>query len=423
LKPEANPASEVLPPALPASSRRLGRATLIAGLALVALSLVPIAATVGNTTVGDIYVYERVAEMMHAGKTPYRDWSFEYPPYTIPAFLAPAKLQLPWGYVTTFALEMLLLDLLVKVLLLVEGRRSFRGWLGLLPLAVFALGGWVQQSIYLKRFDLLPATLVVLAVLAFARARPRASGLTLALAAGVKVYPLVLVPVLAAAALRRKELGRFTVGLALGAAPLAVLALAMPWWQAMTLQAGRQLQVESLVASVIWLLHLTTGLEAHWSWINAWYDITGPAAQALVLPVKALFGAIVLLSTASAAWRAWKAPPQSASALAALLLLPLVAFVGFANVLSPQYVIWYWALLALAAPAVHPATLLILAATAPLTSLFYPSPQYDSAMGLELWRAVALVLRNLALVAGWAMLYFGHGDRHRSLDGSPASAA
>jgi hypothetical protein len=395
---------------------------MIAGLALLALSLVPVATTVGNTVLGDIYVYERVADQVHAGKTPYRDWSFEYPPYTIPAFLAPATLQLPGGYATAFALEMLLLDLLVKVLLLVEGRRSFRGWLGLLPLAIFSLDGWVQRSIYLKRFDLLPAALVVLAVLAFSRARPRASGLILALAAGVKVYPLVLIPVLAAAAARRKELGRLAAGLALGAAPLAILASAMPWWQSMTLQAGRQLQVESLVASAIWLLHLTTGLEAHWTWVNCWYDVTGPAARAAVLPAKVLFGATVLVSTATAAWRAWRAPPQSASALAALLLLPLVAFVGFANVLSPQYVIWYWALLALAAPAAPPAAVLILVATAPLTSLFYPSPHYDSAVGLELWRTVALTARNLALVAGWAMLYFGHGDRQRVLDGSPAPA-
>ena len=401
LRPQATTAR----PASDAPSLRTSRLTLAVGLALVAVSLIPLLVTIGDKELGDLWLYQSAAAKLWSGAVPYLDWQIEYPPYALPAFFLPSLFG-PLGYAAAFAVEMLLVDVGLKLLLLFQARRWNRGWLGLAPLALFALDGWAQSFLYLKRFDLVPAALVLLAVLALSRGRALSAGVAVACAVGVKVYPLVLIPVLAAAALREKRLGRFAAGVGLGLAPLEVLGFFAPWWRSVFFQADRALQAESVYASVIWLLHLTVGLPARWTWVQAWIDVQGPVAAALVVPAKVLAAATVLGSVAGATWSAFRGPLRDASRMAALLLCPLMALIAFANVLSPQFLIWYWALMALALPAVPLSAIACLAIAGPLTALIYPSPGYDTPSGLELWRTVALVARNFLLIAGWALLVF-----------------
>jgi hypothetical protein len=410
-----------VPAAAEAGSPRASRVVLAAGLVLLVLSLIPPAATIGNAEQGDLWLYQWAAAKLWNGSVPYQDFNIEYPPYALAAFFLPSVFH-PGGYGVTFAAGMLLVDVLVKLLLFFEGRRWHRGWLGLAPLALFALDGWAQSFLYLKRFDLVPAALVLLAVLAFSRGRTLRAGVFIACAAGVKLYPLVLVPVLAAAAWREKRLARFTAGLGLGLAPLAALSFFVPWWQSVFFQADRNLQAESAYASVIWLLHLTAGVPARWSWVHAWIDVDGPVAAALVQPAKFLLVAAVLASIAGAARRALRSPPRDAFGLAALLLCPLLALIAFGNVLSPQFIIWYWALLALALPASSPVAIAVLAAAGLLTAVVYPAPGYDTPAGLDLPRTIALVCRNLLLIGGWAMLCLGQLLQPRTPASEPAPA-
>jgi hypothetical protein len=93
----------------------------------------------------------------------------------------------------------------------------------------------------------------------------------------------------------------------------------------------------------------------------------------------------------------------SSPRLARRLLLPLVAVIAFSNVLSPQFLIWYFPLLALCAlEGGRRATALLVAAVV-ITPFFYPSREYNGP-GLGVVRATLLLCRNGCLLGAWLLL-------------------
>ena len=76
----------------------------------------------------------------------------------------------------------------------------------------------------------------------------------LGLAVAAKLWPALALPAALAVAARRGSLGRATVGAALGAGIPFAFALGLSpsgLWHALSLQAGRPLQIESLAASAL----------------------------------------------------------------------------------------------------------------------------------------------------------------------------
>jgi hypothetical protein len=89
---------------------------------------------------------------------------------------------------------------------------------------------WLPAAIFVSGFhgntDCLYAALLLVAVMAFDRQRYFVAGLLLAAALNVKLIPLVLLPLVFLGPPNRKALLRLTAGLAVGAAPFVVPALA-----------------------------------------------------------------------------------------------------------------------------------------------------------------------------------------------------
>ena len=89
---------------------------------------------------------------------------------------------------------------------------------------------WLPAAIFVSGFhgntDCLYAALLLVAVIAFDRQRYFFAGLLLAAALNVKLIPLVLLPLVFLGPPNRKALLRLTAGLAVGAAPFVVPALA-----------------------------------------------------------------------------------------------------------------------------------------------------------------------------------------------------
>jgi hypothetical protein len=89
---------------------------------------------------------------------------------------------------------------------------------------------WLPAAILVSGFhgntDCLYAALVLVAVMAFDRQRFFLAGLLLAAALNVKLIPLVLLPLVLIGSPNRKALLRLTAGLAIGAAPFVLPALA-----------------------------------------------------------------------------------------------------------------------------------------------------------------------------------------------------
>jgi hypothetical protein len=384
----------------PRSGPRQGDWVVVCGVLLLA-SYVPHLWSLTNDDKGDVPYYFDWVRHIIDGRVPYRDFRVEYPPYVFAWFILPGFMKTEPGFQLVFALELLALDTLVKVVLLAQGRRRIEGWRALGPFVVFAVAGAIQYTLYVKRFDLVLGTFEFVAVLALSRGAVFTCGLLLACGTATKVYPGLMVPVFLVWLWKRNQESRFLMGLGLGFVPLALMSSFFPWWNFLAYHQERGLQVESLYASFIWLVHRVRDVPARWMFGHGAYEVTGSLA-AQVLPVaRVVFGATVLISLAAAAWRAWKDADGDVGTLARLALLPVLAFVTFNYVLSPQYMIWLMGLVALAILQRWSWPLLAICGAVSLTQLIF-GPTYWG--GLQLSLTLVLCLRNTLLVAAWVGL-------------------
>lgn len=390
------------------------------------LSLVVVAEMVRglrHTPHGDVQLYQRVAHNLWDGQLPYRDYVLEYPPYAVPFFMVTGLWPGERGYLGAFSAQMVLVDWLVKGLLL---WMAFGWWRGqgagapqgegpaaavhapparlFLPLVVFCLCTTPNHFFYLQRYDLIPAALCLGVLLAWWRQRHGLAGVLLMVAAGAKLYPLVWVPPLLVLAWRTGRLRPFVLGLAAGAAPLALMGLWMPWWRFLSFHAERGLQVESLFASIIWLGKHLGAWPAEYAWVKSWLEVKGPMAERLFPVARAVFVLATVAGVAAACWRAHRARGGlSLPELAQTLLLPLLAFVAFSIILSPQYMIWLSVVVAVAALGQWTKPLLWITVAAFITPIIFPGYHYST--GWSLAEALVLVIRNGLLVLAAAQLF------------------
>jgi hypothetical protein len=373
------------------------RARVLPKVALLVLSLVPLLPTLQAHAVGDLPVYLEAARAWLSGRTPYAEVPFEYPPYALFAF-APAALVSSTlrEFQLAFGLELLAMDGAIRAALL-WAARARRGWWAYAPFLAYAVVAQLQAFWLYKRFDLLPAGLTLAAVLFLSSGATGRAGAALVAGIGTKVYPVVLVPLALAHALRSGGLRRFLVAAGLAALPLAALALVWPLQRAVGFHSGRGLQVESLWASVLWLFRDWSGVQ--WVHAPASYEVQGglaPAVLRVAVPVWVLGTAVgVLLSCR-------RVDGPGPGALSERALLPLLALVALGPVFSPQYVLWTSTLAALL---LEPRRWRLAAAplaAAVLTRVTYPAPGYQT--GLSAALTAVLVLRNLLLLLGLVLL-------------------
>ena len=396
-------------------------------LLLVATLPVLIRLTIGRPA-DDLKVFMNAAEALLRGPLLYRDFVFEYPPYALLWFVVPRELSSDLdSYRLTFGLEMWLTDALIKALLLWQALRARTGLRDLIPFVAYTLGSAALGHSLLMRYDLAPAFLTCGATLAVAGGWAFLGGVLVALGAGTKVDPALLMPMLAVFAWRRgsEGLGRFIAGAVVATVPLVVGAFWAPWWRFASYHVERGLQAESLLASIVWALHFA-GVPAGWAMVWRALEVTGPLAARLVGPGQLFWVVATLASTALATWVAWRMDSERSRAtppaeMAVLLLLPLAAFVSTNTVLSPQFHLWLLPLAALAlSPSIAPDLTDESATTVPaqarrgawciivatlIVPVFYPHREYNT--GLGMFRTSVLLLRNVLLLYATALLWIG----------------
>jgi len=387
------------------------RARVLPKVALLVLSLVPLLPTLRAHAVGDLPVYFDATRAWLAGRTPYAEVPFEYPPYALLAFLPAALVSSTLReFQLAFGLELLAVDIAIRVALLWVARARRGGW-AYAPFLAYAVVAQLQAFWLYKRFDLLPAGLTLATVLLLSGGAAGRAGAALVAGIGTKVYPVVLVPLALVHALRIGRLRRFLVGAGVAVLPLAVLAVVWPLQRAVGFHSGRGLQVESLWASLLWLFRGWTGVE--WVHAPASYEVQGGLAPA-VLPVAIAIWAVgtgvaILLSV-----RRTDGPGRGA--LAERALLPLLALVALGPVASPQYLLWIATVAALLLEPERWRLVLAPLAAAILTRLTYPAPGYQT--GLSTALTAVLVIRNLLLVAGLWPLVLAASRHARTPPGS-----
>ncbi len=269
--------------------------------------------------------------------------------------------------------------------------------MALLPLL---LGG-----VILTRFDLVPAALVAGALALLAAGRLRAAALVVGVGIAVKLYPAVLVPLLAVQAWRSGGRRALATILALVAAPVVVAYL--PFLvlapggvlDSVGRQLGRPLQIESLGAGVLLALHHGFGVGLGWASGSGSQNLTGTGAHAVaVLQGVAQVAAVALV------WVAFWRGPATTERLVRYSAAAVVAFVALSKVLSPQFLVWLLLLVPLVGGPRRRSALLLTVAACALTAVWFPARYWDLVFEFDPLASWLVLLRGLTLLALLAAL-------------------
>ena len=337
------------------------------------------------------------AEAIENGDLPYADQKLEYPPLSFVVLQAPALFgDGTDAYVRAFQWEMLLFDLaiiLVLALALTGSAKRVISALVIYTLGLLALSGVLLDDsvidagpLWLARFDLVPALLVLGAVLARERERSATWSALLSAGAAVKAFPLALYPAL----LRGERDPRRVIYGALAALAYSVgvvIAIGDSPGSAVGYHTERGLQFESLFATPFELASLFgPGVAVVPS--AGGYDIEATGTDAARW-LTILTGLACYLLVLVSGWRARTPHMRLATALLAVM-------VAFGPVLSPQFLIWLLPISAAAFGFGRENVLLLVALVFTQFSLQYFGQALNGLESSWVWR---IAVRNGALLA------------------------
>jgi len=313
---------------------------------------------------GAALYYNYSTRMVALGQLPYQDFAVEYPPLALGFFILPRLITAnPATYANVFAIEMLLFDLLGLFLISMWARRlSLSLWktLAIYTLALLAIG-----PIIARRYDLIPAIIVLLALYTFLQGKHKTSWALLAVGMMTKIYPAILAPIFLLYHWRYRQNRQAIVGVATFA--ITTVAIVVPclllspdgFWNSLTYHAQRGLQCESTYSSFL-LLGQTLGLtslEIEFSFGS--YNVISPLANILakISPLLILFsvGAVYWFFHKSQGGRAviqQTLPSINQPDISRIVNYSLIAILAFMltnKVLSPQFIIWLYPLIPLVA--------------------------------------------------------------------------
>ena len=355
----------------------------------------------GNA-ITDIPLYRTYGERIADGLVPYRDFEFEYPPGALPALVLPALVtDTLTAYRIVFATELAAVGAAGVLLLAAAlGRLGRSSAERRLALSAVALAPLLLGGVVLTRFDLLPAALVTGSLLLAVSGRLRGAALVTGLGIVVKLYPAVLVPLLAVTAYRRggrPELGRT---LALSAAPAVVLYL--PFFvlspggvlDSFGRQLGRPLQIESLGAGVLLALHQLVDTSLGWASGSGSQNLTGSGTTTLAVALGvAQVVAVVLV------WVSFARGAATSERLVRHAAAAVVAFVALSKVLSPQFLVWLVLLVPLVGPPRGRSVLGLTSLACALTAVWFPLRYWELVREFDPLASWLVLARGLTLLA------------------------
>ena len=317
------------------------RHRIIAAIVVCALHLAAFGPRVGEWSSVLVNDFAPQGEAVEGGDLPYRDQELEYPPFSLVPLQLPALFgEETDGFVKAFQWEMIVFDLAIVLLLALAlpGRpREVISALGVYTAGVVLLSGVIlddsvidQAPLALSRFDLVPAFLVLAAVLARDAARSATWSALLSVATMVKAFPFLLYP-----ALLRGERNWRRVAVAAAVpflvADIVVVAWGDSFFSAITYHSERELQVESVAATPFEVASLL-GAGAIPTAGHGGFDLISSGAG-VAKWLWVLLGIGAYLMVVRAGWRSQVSNLRLVSALLAVLVV-------FATVLSPQFLLW-----------------------------------------------------------------------------------
>lgn len=303
----------------------------------------------------DVLLYLRDAGYLAAGRLPYRDFPFEYPPLAIlpmalPYLARPLGPPSPLEYQWLWALQNALLASAVAAMVGWVAARPGSGMSAARALLTWATVAVIEAPLIAWRFDISAVALSMLAVVLLLARRPGPAGFVLALGALVKIFPVALLPVMVAWQLAGRDRGAAarlvatfsaTVG---GVMALVAGAVGPAAWSFVTYQADRLVQLESVASSVLLLARLVIGVPVSLVYGFQSLQVSGPGADAFLAfewPTIgvgiALVSALAYVGLRSEARRLGR---PGLPALVAYLFAVTAALLVTNKVFSAQYLLW-----------------------------------------------------------------------------------
>ncbi len=317
---------------------------------------------------------------------PFHMLPIEYPPLTLVLFSLALLAPIPY-YQLVFALLMALTSVLIYWLLLHYGPRG-----SAITFALYALvGAWATAE---GRFDLVPAALTLLCIIAAERKHWTSAYIALAFGTLLKLYPLMLLPALfiteqrdaqrmhiPAATMRLKALPgelwrtlrgigrwRWSNTLLFGGILIGITGIfaLLDFQNAVVSQINyfthRPVQIESSGSTILWIA-TNFGFPAHVEFTYGSLNIISGLGNAVAL----LFEVAFVLGYTFTLWQQWGGKLDPAQTFIALLLV----FIATGKVFSPQYLIWLIPLLAYTS-AIGGFWILCWGSISLLTTIIYP---------------------------------------------------
>jgi hypothetical protein len=279
----------------------------------------------------DVRLYDWWAGNIADGHFPINDPAWQYPPLAAVVFLAG---YLVAGNMVGFVFHALLADLAVFVLLMQRGRAQNT----LIPLSIWVMAPLAIGPIMLGRFDVYVTLAAVFALLSVGQARK--FGIAVAVGALLKVWPLLLLlatPKSSAV----KVLTWFVATFATGS-----ILLSFWWHDSFSFiggQRSRGLQIESVGALPYQIWNAGPGkVQSAYQFGAIEVVASGTHLVSLIITLVGIALLGILLY--------WRIFGKLASATPAdIAFLAVLISIVTSRVLSPQYMIWVFGLLAVCA--------------------------------------------------------------------------
>ena len=398
--------------------------TSVALLLLVATALVEWSRA-DDASSWDVPLYQSFGDRVVDGAVPYRDFRVEYPPGALPAFVLPSLVagggaapvyepelnDAARSYARAFAALMtaLLAATVVLTALSLSALRASvahaSAALGLVGLTPLLLG-----ELALTRFDALPVALTAGCVAAILLGRCRLAAVALGLAVAAKLYPLLLLPLVAVYVLHRR--GRREAAVVTGLTAATVAVVVVPFlvlapgeaWYSIRAQVTRGVQVESLPGNVVLALGtaadrlglgaLGTGIAEGGTGEVRSADVTG----ALGTVVGSLGGLLALALVAAVWYAAWRHESDDRRFVRDCAAV-VAAQLALGRVLSPQFVLWLVPLVPLVAGLRGRVATALLAVAMVATHVWFPELYRDYVNERGAAETAYLLARNGVLLA------------------------
>jgi hypothetical protein len=257
----------------------------------------------------------------------------EYPLLTLVAFSLPLLVPAQW-YQVVFAIFMAIVAGIIYLIL-----KRYRSTSAAIAFAIYlVIGSWATA---LGRFDLIPAGLILGAVILGVRRKWKWAFALLAAATLLKFFPIILIPpfLIAQQMQSSKKWFAWSRWSALGVffgicAVVTLTSLALNVADTVlpiNYFLNRPIQVESLPATLLWMGNFA-GYALQWVFTYQSLNFLSPLAHKVSLLSSLLLGAGLLYTF----WLQWRGKIDLPMASLMTLLILLVT----GKVFSPQYLIW-----------------------------------------------------------------------------------